>query len=470
MTPPVVSSVMPVPPAQPGAQGPVPTGLGVTGFEALLAALTPGLADGSTPGSEDPIAQPGDDEPAANNLPDPGLMGGFVLTSLFVPPPPVAVPQGQAISVPVEALAPGPAAKAPTLPGSGPDLVRTSEADADAEVTTEDGLVDLATPDLLAGSAPSPADRPEPRTMASRHAAAPPEAHAVPTATSPQAAAPVQPSDTPPPPAATPAQGQAAGDSTDVAVASGAETKDKDATAPSAEAPKLATDASSDPAPLRPAARPQQGQDNPGSGSDGERRQDTGNKAQATSQASDASTPATRNDFAAQLQPVASAHGTVADQVKAAPHTVAHMAEQIIRKVDGQTTRFDIQLDPLGLGQVDVRIEIGADGQLKAAMSFETQSAANELQARSGELKRALEDAGFNLGGGLSFEVSRNPNGSGRDLAQQQQQQQAHQDNRSGGGRAFQAAMDRADTPDEPVRAGEIYLQRRTLSGIDVRI
>jgi Meckel syndrome type 1 protein len=147
------------------------------------------------------------------------------------------------------------------------------------------------------------------------------------------------------------------------------------------------------------------------------------------------------------------------------------MAEQIIRKVDGQTTRFDIQLDPLGLGQVDVRIEIGADGQLKAAMTFETQSAANELQARAGELKRALEDAGFNLGGGLSFEVSRDPNGSSRDLAQQNQQQhQAQQDSRSGGSRAFQAAMERADNPEEPVRAGEIYLQRRTQSGIDVRI
>jgi len=237
------------------------------------------------------------------------------------------------------------------------------------------------------------------------------------------------------------------------------------------DAPKLETGPSQGDAPARPATGSQQGQDNSGSSDDSDSRRDTGTKTQTATTASDAPAASSRNDFAAPLQAAVAAHGTVADQVRAAPHTVAHMAEQIIRKVDGQTTRFDIQLDPLGLGQVDVRIEIGADGQLKAAMSFETQSAANELQARSGELKRALEDAGFNLGGGLSFEVSRDANSSGRDLAQQNQQQhQAQQDNRSGGGRAFQAAMDRTDAANEPVRAGEIYLQRRTQSGIDVRI
>ncbi len=465
---------MPTPPAQPGVQGPASTGTGVTGFEALLAALTPGLADAASPRSEDHVPQPGDDETAATNLADPGLMGGFVLTSLFVPPPPVALPQGQAISIQVQTKATGPDAKAPAAPG--PETGATAEPGVDPMAV--DDMIDLAAPDLLASPVASAAAKAEPRPSPSRPAAAPPEASPAPTASAPQVQAPAQPASAPPPPTVVPAQAQtqtqtqaqAAGDPTEIAVASAAEPKGTNVEGPSGETPESVSDVSPDQTPLRPTARPQQGQDNPGSGSEGDRRQDTGSKGQATSQPTDVPAQTTRSDFAAQPHLTVAAHGPVADQVRAAPHTVAHMAEQIIRKVDGQTTRFDIQLDPLGLGQVDVRIEIGADGQLKAAMSFETQAAANELQARSGELKRALEDAGFNLGGGLSFEVSRDPNGPGRDLAQQNQQQhQAQQDSR-GGGRAFQAAMDRADSPDEPVRAGEIYLQRRTQSGIDVRI
>ncbi len=466
MTPPVVSSVMPSAPALPGAQPVV-----ATGFEALLAALTPNMADPAGTKGED-VAQPAlEDETTAS--PDAGLLGSFALTSLFVPPPPVALPQAQSISATEPALAKVPAAVTPAMSAPPADTA------ADAEVSPDDGALmasgnedlplasDRLAPPSASATPAAPVAAPAPRAEAapgiSRPAAEPDVVTVQTQAPAPGLLAEAAPASATP----LPQPQQVASEAPELVAAT---TDAPKAEGQNIDAPKATTDASPDQAPLRPAAQAQQGQDNPGSGSDREPRQDGRAQAEAPSQTADTQAPASRNDFAAQPAMVAAAHGTVADQVRAAPHTVAHMAEQIVRKVDGQTTRFDIQLDPLGLGQVDVRIEIGADGQLKAAMSFETQSAANELQARSGELKRALEDAGFNLGGGLTFEVSRDASGSGRDLAQQHQQQQAQHDSRSGGGRAFQAAMDRADAPAEPVRAGEIYLQRRTLSGIDVRI
>lgn len=73
----------------------------------------------------------------------------------------------------------------------------------------------------------------------------------------------------------------------------------------------------------------------------------------------------------------------------------------------GKATRFDMVLTPDALGKVDVRIEIGRDGVMTAAMKFDTVHAAQELRAKAGELRQALNDAGFNVAdNGLSFDVS----------------------------------------------------------------
>jgi Meckel syndrome type 1 protein len=110
------------------------------------------------------------------------------------------------------------------------------------------------------------------------------------------------------------------------------------------------------------------------------------------------------------------AHG---DAGRLAPHTVAHLAEQIVDKSQGKATRFDVQLDPAGLGKVDVKIEIGRDGQMTAAMTFDNPVAAAEMRTRAGELRSALEQAGFDLGKtGLSFDF--NGQNGGRNLWEQQ--------------------------------------------------
>jgi flagellar hook-length control protein FliK len=166
-------------------------------------------------------------------------------------------------------------------------------------------------------------------------------------------------------------------------------------------------------------------------------------------------------------QPAASAstpaHAAAA-AARATPETVANLAGQIVKKLGARSTQFDLQLDPAGLGKVNVRIEINADGRVSAAMSFDTPQAAAELRARANELQRALAQSGFDVSGGLSFDVTQDQGrGSG--------QQNAFQNNDNSGrqafrGRAFAAAL---ETAGDAAQAALID-RRATPSGVDVRI
>lgn len=153
--------------------------------------------------------------------------------------------------------------------------------------------------------------------------------------------------------------------------------------------------------------------------------------------------------------------------LRGAPETVANLAAQILKKLDGRSTRFDVELDPAGLGRVDVRLEIGAHGRMTAAMAFDNPQAAQELRSRSGELTRALEQAGFDVSGGLSFDVAGDPNQSGRGAPRDDNA------NENAGsalrGRAFQAALD-ASAEADTAPTGGLNLRRRLLAGVDIKI
>ncbi len=88
------------------------------------------------------------------------------------------------------------------------------------------------------------------------------------------------------------------------------------------------------------------------------------------------------------------------------PAIVSQIATQVAKSVDGKSTRFDISLDPAGLGHVNVKVEIGAQGQITAQLSFDNAHTAAEAKSQAGQLQQALEQAGFNIAqGGLSFDV-----------------------------------------------------------------
>lgn len=82
---------------------------------------------------------------------------------------------------------------------------------------------------------------------------------------------------------------------------------------------------------------------------------------------------------------------------RATVETTAQLAAQIIRKLEGRSTRFDMALTPEGLGRVDVSLEIDSDGRLAARLAFDNPAAATDLRARADELRRQLQDAGFQL-------------------------------------------------------------------------
>jgi Meckel syndrome type 1 protein len=103
--------------------------------------------------------------------------------------------------------------------------------------------------------------------------------------------------------------------------------------------------------------------------------------------------------------PTATASTPGAPQTQSAgADTAANLSAQIVQKLSGQSTRFDVQLNPDGLGRVDVAVQIDAKGVLSASLSFEKPEAANLLRDHAGALQQSLAQAGFDLSNGsLSF-------------------------------------------------------------------
>ena len=98
-------------------------------------------------------------------------------------------------------------------------------------------------------------------------------------------------------------------------------------------------------------------------------------------------------------------------------------------------------------------------------MIFDNPQAAAELRARAGDLHRALEQAGFDLAGRISFDVA-----GDRGQPHQQAHHQQHGEAGAGfRGRAFQAALETAGGA-EAAAAGELNLRRGVNAGVDVRI
>ncbi|MBU1346313.1 MAG: flagellar hook-length control protein FliK [Alphaproteobacteria bacterium] len=82
---------------------------------------------------------------------------------------------------------------------------------------------------------------------------------------------------------------------------------------------------------------------------------------------------------------------------QASINATAQIAAQIVKKLEGRSTRFEIALTPDDLGRVDVSLDIDADGQLAARLAFDNPAAAADLRARVDDLRRQLQEAGFTV-------------------------------------------------------------------------
>ena len=100
-------------------------------------------------------------------------------------------------------------------------------------------------------------------------------------------------------------------------------------------------------------------------------------------------------------EPVTVTHTSRADAASVAGRlsfdALAQVSAQIIRRLETRVTRFDMELNPVELGRVDVRLDIDAEGRLAARLAFDNPLAATELRGRVEELRRDLQQAGFQL-------------------------------------------------------------------------
>lgn len=146
---------------------------------------------------------------------------------------------------------------------------------------------------------------------------------------------------------------------------------------------------------------------------------------------------------------------------RATVETTAQLAAQIARKLEGRSTRFDMVLTPEDLGRVDVSLEIGKDGQLSARLAFDNPAAAADLKGRADELRRQLQDAGFQVAGDALDFSQRDPSAGGGAFERQQQR------NALFAGASRLAAQ--ADTPIVPAPAAWIN-HSQTPDRVDLKV
>lgn len=132
----------------------------------------------------------------------------------------------------------------------------------------------------------------------------------------------------------------------------------------------------------------------------------------------------------------------------------ADMGVEIARAVKGDREDLLIRLDPREMGRIDVRLSFDRDGVLRAVMSADSPAALDLLRRESGDLNRALADAGIRSDGqSLRFDA-RSGEGMG------QGGQRGHQDRHSGPHSAMDSSGgDIAEPQYRPLRAsGQVDL------------
>ncbi|MGE0185591.1 MAG: flagellar hook-length control protein FliK [Hyphomonadaceae bacterium] len=137
---------------------------------------------------------------------------------------------------------------------------------------------------------------------------------------------------------------------------------------------------------------------------------------------------------AAQTQGVALDHGAA----RTAP-AATQVAREIVRRFDGESTRFELRLDPPELGRIEVRLEVSRDNRVTAVIAADNPQALTELARHARDLEQQLQSAGLELGdNGLSFDL--------RQGAQSEQDAQTASDSARGGAPGASAQQDTAPT------------------------
>lgn len=148
--------------------------------------------------------------------------------------------------------------------------------------------------------------------------------------------------------------------------------------------------------------------------------------------------PASQHGATPFAQPAAQAQQTAAADhaaISRATPAAAQVAHEIVRRFNGDNTRFELRLDPPELGRVEVRLEVSRDHRVTAVIAADSPQALTELARHARELESMLNSAGLELSdSGLSFDLRQggegaadadDANGSSRAESNDDTQQQA---------------------------------------------
>ncbi len=172
-------------------------------------------------------------------------------------------------------------------------------------------------------------------------------------------------------------------------------------------------------------------------------------------------TPGQAEGPTAQAQAHAVVHETTPSQIsRASLDATAQIAAQIVRKLEGRSTRFEMALTPDDLGRVDVKLDIDSDGRLAARLAFDNPLAATDLKGRADELRRQLQDAGFQLADNALEFADRDSSSSAFDRGG---------DARKGQNRAFTAAS-RLNAEIDVAQPPRWMALSLTPSGLDLKV
>ena len=138
----------------------------------------------------------------------------------------------------------------------------------------------------------------------------------------------------------------------------------------------------------------------------------------------------------------------------------AQIAAQILRRLEGRSTRFEMALTPDDLGRVDVKLDIDSEGRLAARLAFDNPAAATDLRGRADQLRRDLEDAGFHLADDAFEFTERDSGSSSFDRGQ---------DARQGQNRAF-AAASRLNTEIDVAQPPRWMALSLSPAGVDLKV
>ncbi|MDP1914274.1 flagellar hook-length control protein FliK [Brevundimonas sp.] len=145
---------------------------------------------------------------------------------------------------------------------------------------------------------------------------------------------------------------------------------------------------------------------------------------------------------------------------RATIEATAQIAAQILRRLEGRSTRFEMALTPDELGRVDVKLDIDSEGRLNARLAFDNPLAATDFRGRADELRRQLEEAGFHLAEDAFEFAERDSGSSAFDRGQ---------DARNGSSRAF-AATSRLNAEIDVAQPRRWMALTLSPSGVDMKV